>query len=76
MPVQKGPKKAASPSKKGKGPPKTLTTSQHKLNHVFAAGRAALRKPVGKRTAGEKAAIQEFNKWAPEGEARRIQARR
>ena len=76
MPVRKRPNKAAKPSKKGKGPPKTLTTSQHKLNHVFAAGRAALRKPVGKRTAAEKAAIREFNKWAPEGEAQRIQALR
>ena len=52
-----------------------LATTQHKLNHVFAAGRAALRKPGTKRTASDKAAIQEFNKWAPEGEARRIGAR-
>lgn len=72
MPVRKRPNKAAKPSKKGKGPPKTLTTSQHKLNHVFAAGRAALRRPVSQRTAADKAAIKEFTKWAPAGEARRI----
>lgn len=75
MPVRKQPNKAAKPSKKGKGSPKMLATTQYKLNHVFAAGRAALRKPVGKRTASDKVAIQKFSKFAPEGEVRRLGAR-
>ncbi len=62
-----------SRTKKRQSKPKTLTVNQTQLNHIFAAGRAALKKTT--RTVTDNAVIRRFKQFAPEGEAQRIEAK-
>lgn len=71
MPVDK---ESAARKVAQKPKPKTLTVNQTQLNHIFARGRAALKKPIQKRSVSDRAAIDRFNQFAPEGEAAKISA--